>query len=160
MCDSWSEMHSCTGIPILLPLSPLISEKVENDHRERDWRQGGPGSPWGRWRVRGVSSRWWVSNEVVGMILYEECQSLIQGGFFNWPSPEFAKCGPVSNWFKKNRRVPDWPPLIIEKKSKCLVILILRRFRGGPVEGFMGGASVETFSGEGQLKKPPCILKT
>ena len=23
---------------------------------------------------------------------------LIQGGFFNWPSPEFAKCWPVSNW--------------------------------------------------------------
>ena len=46
---------------------------------------------------------------------------------------------------------------MIEKKSKCLVILILRRFRGGPVEGFMGGASLETFSGEAQLKKPPCI---
>ena len=43
------------------------------------------------------------------------------------------------------------------KKSKWLVILILRRLRGGPVEGFMGGASIETFSGEAQLKKPPCI---
>ena len=25
----------------------------------------------------------------------------IQGDFFNWASPEFAKCWPVSNWFKK-----------------------------------------------------------
>ena len=36
----------------------------------------------------------------------------IQGVFFNWASPEFAKCWPVSNWFKKNVRVSDWPPLI------------------------------------------------
>ena len=35
----------------------------------------------------------------------------IQGVFFNWPPPEFAKCWPVSNWFQKNVRVPDWPPL-------------------------------------------------
>ena len=35
----------------------------------------------------------------------------IQGDFFNWPPPEFAKCWPVSNWFQKNVRVPDWPPL-------------------------------------------------
>ena len=33
----------------------------------------------------------------------------------------------------------------------------LRKLRGGPVEGFMGGASLETFSGEAQLKKSPCI---
>ena len=32
------------------------------------------------------------------------------------------------------------------------MILILRRFRGGPVEGFMGGASLETFSGEASLE--------
>ena len=37
------------------------------------------------------------------------------------------------------------------------MILILRRLRGGPDEGFMGGASIETFSGEAQLKKPPCM---
>ena len=36
--------------------------------------------------------------------------SLIQGGFFNWPPLEFAKCWPVSNRFRKNVRVPDWPP--------------------------------------------------
>ena len=35
----------------------------------------------------------------------------IQGVFFTWPPPEFAKCWPVSNWFQKNVRVPDWPPL-------------------------------------------------
>ena len=27
---------------------------------------------------------------------------ILQGGFFNWPSPEFAKCWPLSNWFQKN----------------------------------------------------------
>ena len=58
--------------------------------------------------------------------------------------------------FKKNVRVPDWPPPYDQKKSKYLVILIRRRLRGGPVEGFMGGASLETFSGEAQLKKTPC----
>ena len=36
---------------------------------------------------------------------------VLQGDFFNWPPPEFAKCWPVSNWFQKNVRVPDWPPL-------------------------------------------------
>ena len=35
----------------------------------------------------------------------------IQGDFFNWASPEFAKCWPVSDWFPKNVKVPDWPPL-------------------------------------------------
>ena len=30
--------------------------------------------------------------------------------FFNWASPEFAKCWPVSNRFQKDVRVPDWPP--------------------------------------------------
>ena len=29
--------------------------------------------------------------------------------------PEFAKCEPVSNRFRYNVRVPDWPPLVIEK---------------------------------------------
>ena len=38
----------------------------------------------------------------------------IQGDFFNWPPPEFAKCWPVSNWFQKDVRVPDWPPLMIK----------------------------------------------
>ena len=43
------------------------------------------------------------------------------------------------------------------------MILILRRFRGGPVEGFMEGASLETFPGEAQLKKPciwACVMWT
>ena len=35
----------------------------------------------------------------------------IQGVFFNWAHPKFAKCRPVSNRFQKNDRVPDWPPL-------------------------------------------------
>ena len=44
----------------------------------------------------------------------------IQGVFFNWAHPEFAKCRPVSNQFQKNDRVPDWPPPHDEKKTKCL----------------------------------------
>ena len=47
--------------------------------------------------------------------------------FFNWASPEFANYWPVSS------------PLTDQKKSKFLVILTLRKLRGGPVEGFMGG---------------------
>ena len=37
---------------------------------------------------------------------------------------------------------------------------ILRTFSkwGGPVRAFYGGASLETFSGEAQLKKSPCII--
>ena len=50
------------------------------------------------------------------------------------------------------------PPLMIEKSLKCLLILICRRFRGGPVKGFMGGASLETFSGEAQLKNHPVYI--
>ena len=40
----------------------------------------------------------------------------VQSVSFNWASPKFAKCWPVSNWFKKNVRVPDWPPLMIGKR--------------------------------------------
>ena len=40
---------------------------------------------------------------------------MIQGDFFNWPPPEFAKCWPVRNQFRKNLRVPDWPPSMIRK---------------------------------------------
>ena len=79
---------------------------------------------------------------------------MIQGVFFNWASPEFAKCWPVSILFSHRLAPPN-----DRKKSKFLVILILRRFRGGPVEGFMGGASLETFSGEAQLKKKPPVTK-
>ena len=38
------------------------------------------------------------------------------------------------------------------------MILIPTRFREGPVEAFLGGASPEPFSGGGQLKKTPCSL--
>ena len=37
-------------------------------------------------------------------------------------------------------------------------MLILKRFKGGPVQAFLGGASLETFSGGGQLKKSPCMF--
>ena len=39
------------------------------------------------------------------------------------------------------------------------VIPTLREIRGGGSPSkFGGGASLETFSGEGQLKKPPCMI--
>ena len=47
-------------------------------------------------------------------------------------------------------------------EKKCLVILILRRFRGGPVKGFMevgGGQSRDIFRG-GPVKKTPCTSDT
>ena len=72
------------------------------------------------------------------------------GCFFNWPHPEFAKCWPVSNWFQKNVKVPDWPPLWSENDGEVNVIPTLRKFRGGPVEAFLGGASLE---GGGAVKK-------
>ena len=37
--------------------------------------------------------------------------TILQGFFFNWAFPEFAKCWPVSNQLRKNVRVLDWPPL-------------------------------------------------
>ena len=37
------------------------------------------------------------------------------------------------------------------------MIPTLRKFKGGPVQAYLGGASLETFSGGGQLKKSPCI---
>ena len=36
--------------------------------------------------------------------------------------------------------------------------LELFQSRGGPVEAFFGGASLETFSGEAQLKKHPVVF--
>ena len=51
----------------------------------------------------------------LGRTLSQGDFTLIQGDFFNWASLEFAKCWPVSIQYKKNDRVPDWPPLIIEK---------------------------------------------
>ena len=39
------------------------------------------------------------------------------------------------------------------KKSKCLVIFIRRRFRGGPVEGFMGGGQSRDIFRGGPVKK-------
>ena len=50
------------------------------------------------------------------MVFWEspEWYNYMQGDFFNWASPEFAKCWPVSDWFQKNVKVPDWPPLGIK----------------------------------------------
>ena len=49
--------------------------------------------------------------------------------YFMWESSQYT--GPISVGWKvtqKNVWVPDWPPLMIEKKSKCLAILIRKRF--------------------------------
>ena len=59
------------------------------------------------------------------------------------------------------------PPLGIENVKvfgiSPLSVAILRTFskKGGQSRHFLGGASLETFSGEAQFKKPPCnfILK-
>ena len=40
------------------------------------------------------------------------------------------------------------------------MIQTLRKFRGGPDQANLGGASLETFSGEAQLKKSPCMFST
>ena len=75
-------------------------------------------------------------------------------------SAEFAKCWLECNWFqKKNVKSPRLAPPNDRKKSKCLVTLILRRFRGGAVEGFMGGQSRHIFRG-GPVKKTPCMTLT
>jgi hypothetical protein len=62
----------------------------------------------------------------------EGIYAFIQGDFFNWASPEFAKCWPVSNRFQKNVRVLDWPPLGIENVKvfgiSPLSAAILRNF--------------------------------
>ena len=38
------------------------------------------------------------------------------------------------------------------------MIPTLKKVIGGPVQANLGGASPETFSGEAQLKKSPCII--
>ena len=100
----------------------------------------GGSSPWGtcwgccRWRTRrrwswslstlSLSSSlsfWWRRTRRRWLALMSPASSWnLQGGFFNWPPPEFAKCWPVSNWFKKNVRVPDFPPPCDRKTTKCL----------------------------------------
>ena len=42
---------------------------------------------------------------------------ILQGVFFNWAHPEFAKCRPVSNRFKKKRQSPRLAPPLIGKRS-------------------------------------------
>ena len=37
------------------------------------------------------------------------------------------------------------------------MIQTLRKFRGGPDQANLGGASLETFSGGDQLRRTPCI---
>ena len=44
-----------------------------------------------------------------------------------------------------------------ESPLSQLPYLELFQSGGGPVRAFFGGASLETFSGEAQLKKSPCM---
>ena len=77
------------------------------------------------------------------------------GCFFNWLRPEFAKCWPVRNQFRKNVRVPDWPPYD-QKKSECLRTSMWFSYLqdlGGASRGiFRGGQSRDNFRG-GPVKK-------
>ena len=44
-------------------------------------------------------------------------KAFVQGGFFNWPPPEFAKCRPVSNQFEEKETLESktGPPSVIGK---------------------------------------------
>ena len=76
--------------------------------------------------------------------------------------------GPLLNLLSVGREVTDFKktlesqtgPPNDRKKSKCLVILIRRKFRGGPVEGFMGGGQSRDIFRGGPVKKdhPVCIV--
>ena len=80
----------------------------------------------------------------------------IQGDFFNWPPPEFAKCWPVRNRFRKNLRVPDWPPLYDQKKSKCLRTPMWFSYLqdlGGASRGIFGGGQSRDILRGGPVKK-------
>ena len=76
----------------------------------------------------------------------DKCQMSndIQGVFFNWPPPEFAKCRPVSNQFEKIVRVQDWPPLCDCKKLKCSDWPPLYKLKSLDWEGT--GSVLRTFS--------------
>ena len=81
---------------------------------------------------------------------------MIQGDFFNWPPPEFAKCWPVRNRFRKNLRVPDWPPLYDQKKSKCLRTPMWFSYLqdlGGASRGIFGGGQFRDIPRGGPVKK-------
>ena len=89
----------------------------------------------------------------------------LQGDFFNWASPEFAKCWPVSDLFQKNVNVPDWPPLGIKNVKvfgiSPLSAAILRTFSKwvGASQGvFWGGQSRDIFRG-GPVKKITLYMK-
>ena len=82
----------------------------------------------------------------------EDLQFELQGVFFNWASPEFAKCWLVSNWFKKKKRQsPRLAPPNDWKTSKCLAKCIwfqhLENLRGGQSKHIWGGPVSRHFQG-------------
>ena len=76
--------------------------------------------------------------------------------FLTGPPPEFAKCWPVRNRFRKNLRVPDWPPLYDQKKSKCLRTPMWFSYLqdlGGASRGIFGGGQSRDILRGGPVKK-------
>ena len=61
---------------------------------------------------------WWFQTiSLISVMVIRPYLVWIQGDFFNWASPEFAKCWLECNWFQKNVRVPDWPPFLWNSKN-------------------------------------------
>ena len=81
------------------------------------------------------------------------------GCFFNWASPEFAKCWPVSNWFQKNVKSPRLAPPLIGKRLSVW----RSEYDSNMIPNFGGGRQSKQIwggqsRGEAQLKKTPCII--
>ena len=57
------------------------------------------------------------------------------------------KCWPVSNRFQKHVRVPDWPPLMIEKSRSVQWFSYLEDLEGGQLRDLWGGPVLKHFQG-------------
>ena len=69
-----------------------------------------PQPPAGRSSISTQCQNRFLFKNILNNILYRVI-------FFNWACPNFAKFMLVSNWFKKNVRVPDLPPYDLETFS-------------------------------------------
>ena len=68
------------------------------------------------------------------------------------------KCWPVRNWFRKNVRVPDWPPYD-QKKPKCLRTSMWFSYLqdlGGASRGIFGGGQTR---GKARSKRRPSEME-
>ena len=86
---------------MLLDTSPMSHEIKTNDKPDRPWSFIAPKAS-----SDGACIEMQMSY-CYGVLVYGSYRVI----FLTGPPPEFAKCWPVSNWFQKNVRVPDWPPL-------------------------------------------------